>query len=63
MLLLSLSGTVAAQTPIHEPFPDYTPPRIVMGSTTAGPGPKLAAAASLSLWFTVALGGRLIGFP
>ena len=37
--------------------------RVVMGSTTTGPGPKLVAAASLSLWFTVALGGRLIGFP
>ena len=37
--------------------------RVVMGSTTAGPAPKLVAVVSLSLWFTVALGGRLIGFP
>ena len=37
--------------------------RVVMGSRTAGAAPKLVAAASLSLWFTVALGGRLIGFP
>ena len=27
MLLMSLTGIGAAQTPIHEPFPDYTPPR------------------------------------
>ena len=37
--------------------------RVVMGSGSAGAVPKLVAAASLSLWFTVALGGRLIGFP
>lgn len=37
--------------------------RIVMGSGTAGAAPKLVAVGSLSLWFTVALGGRLIGFP
>ena len=37
--------------------------RVVMGSGTAGAVPKLVAVASLSLWFTVALGGRLIGFP
>lgn len=37
--------------------------RVVMDSTTAGPVPKWVAAASLSLWFTVALSGRLIGFP
>ena len=37
--------------------------RVVMGSRTAGASPKLVAVASLSLWFTIALGGRLIGFP
>lgn len=37
--------------------------RIVSKQTTAGAAPKLVAVASLSLWFSVALGGRLIGFP
>ncbi len=37
--------------------------RLVMRSETAGAAPKLVAAASLSLWLAVALGGRLIGFP
>lgn len=37
--------------------------RVVMGSGTAGTVPKLVAVVSLSLWFTIALGGRLIGFP
>ena len=37
--------------------------RVVMGSVAAGAAPKLVAAVSLFLWFIVALGGRLIGFP
>ena len=37
--------------------------RIVRSSRTVGAAPKLVAAASLSLWLAVALGGRLIGFP
>ena len=37
--------------------------RVVNKQTTAGAAPKLVAVASLSLWFSVALGGRLIGFP
>ena len=37
--------------------------RVVRRSRTGGTAPKLVAVASLSLWLTVALGGRLIGFP
>ena len=37
--------------------------RVVRRSGTAVTARKLVAVASLSLWFTVALGGRLIGFP
>ncbi len=37
--------------------------RVVRNPTIAGAVPKLVAVASLSLWFSVALGGRLIGFP
>ncbi len=37
--------------------------RVVRNPTIAGSVPKLVAVASLSLWFSVALGGRLIGFP
>ena len=37
--------------------------RVVRNSTIAGAVPKLVAVTSLSLWFSVALGGRLIGFP
>ncbi len=36
---------------------------VVRRSRTGGTAPKLVAVASLSLWLTVALGGRLIGFP
>ena len=37
--------------------------RVVRNPTIAGAVPKLVAVASLSLWFSVALAGRLIGFP
>lgn len=37
--------------------------RAVRNPTIAGAVPKLVAVASLSLWFSVALAGRLIGFP
>ena len=37
--------------------------RVVRSSRTGGAAPKLVAVTSLSLWLTVALGGRLIGFP
>ena len=37
--------------------------RAVRYLTTAGAAPKLVAVTSLSLWFCVAVGGRLIGFP
>lgn len=37
--------------------------QVIRGSGTTGTAPKLVAVASLSLWFSVALGGRLIGFP
>lgn len=37
--------------------------RVIRNPTAAGVAPKLVAVTSLSLWFSVALGGRLIGFP
>ena len=37
--------------------------RFVMGAASSGPKNALVAIVSLSLWLTVALGGRLIGFP
>lgn len=37
--------------------------RVVRNPKIAGTVPKLMAIASLSLWFSVALAGRLIGFP
>lgn len=40
-------------------------PKLLRMEPVAGPvvWPKLLAVISLSLWFSVALGGRLIGFP
>ena len=37
--------------------------RVVSGPGITGPKHAMVAIASLSLWITVALGGRLIGFP
>lgn len=37
--------------------------RVVMASVDQGSGRALIAVVSLTLWFSVALGGRLIGFP